>query len=484
MIKYLLLRDNKESGPYTLEELKTKGLKAYDLVWIEGKSAAWRYPCEIQELSSFAPAVEEQPFDRFFKKPVQTTTAVATTIPVTPLPEENIPAELTPAELTVEPVAAAIREKRIIYVTLPAGKGTAVMHESPAPTPVQQPEHPVASREKAIPAADNAYLPQEPSRSFVSKTISTPLPLDEENFSHPMEDWRSAAEIKPRLRKSRLSRVLQPVSLSLCIVALLAAGIFIGLSINKNDLPFVQKLAYKTNPDNTSKQSAPAQTTSPLPVNAAATTPASQEPGTSVVSANSPVTDNTRTEKVTAADPAVSRPAQTSVVKTTIPSTSRTNKAGNLPGGKSQSASNQTSSLSAAPIKDSAVASLSPVPHRDASHRTENNATTDKDAIRSNISNLVSVGTNNYTVGTFGGISELQVTVSNRSVYPLDLVVVAVDYIQANKKIFKTENLYFRAIGSGAALMLEAPKSNRGIKVQYRITLINSKELGLSYSAI
>src|ERR1700722_16110610 len=66
---YLLLRDNKQSGPYSLEDLKTKGLKAYDLVWVEGRSAAWRYPSEIAELSVFAPAVEEQPFDRFYKKP-------------------------------------------------------------------------------------------------------------------------------------------------------------------------------------------------------------------------------------------------------------------------------------------------------------------------------------------------------------------------------------------------------------------------------
>jgi len=71
MTKYLLLRDNKESGPYSFDDLKQKGLKAYDLVWVEGKSAAWRYPSEVEELRSFAPVVEEQPFDRFYKKPSQ-----------------------------------------------------------------------------------------------------------------------------------------------------------------------------------------------------------------------------------------------------------------------------------------------------------------------------------------------------------------------------------------------------------------------------
>src|SRR5687767_928338 len=68
MNQYLLLRDNKQTGPYTAEELAAKGLKAYDLVWLEGKSAAWRYPSEIQELKPFAPVVEEQPYDRFYKR--------------------------------------------------------------------------------------------------------------------------------------------------------------------------------------------------------------------------------------------------------------------------------------------------------------------------------------------------------------------------------------------------------------------------------
>src|SRR6186713_2975290 len=78
MDTYLLLRSNKQSGPYSLQQLVNLGLKAYDLVWLEGRSAAWRYPSEVEELRAFAPVVEEQPFDRFYKKPSQTP-ATATT---------------------------------------------------------------------------------------------------------------------------------------------------------------------------------------------------------------------------------------------------------------------------------------------------------------------------------------------------------------------------------------------------------------------
>src|ERR1700755_2423623 len=130
MDMYLLLRNNKQSGPYSLDDLKSMGLKAYDLVWSEGKSAAWRYPSEIAELSEFAPAVEEQPFDRFYKKPAAaSSTAVQSkatiepvSIPTTSLPP--ITPDATPAPVT--PVYAGepstVPGKRIIYVTMPASR--------------------------------------------------------------------------------------------------------------------------------------------------------------------------------------------------------------------------------------------------------------------------------------------------------------------------------------------------------------------------
>ncbi|HEY2349231.1 MAG TPA: hypothetical protein VGH64_09455, partial [Puia sp.] len=68
MSSYLLLRNNKESGPFTLDEVKGMSLKMYDLIWIVGKSAAWRYPGEIPELKSFAPTVPEGEADLFRKR--------------------------------------------------------------------------------------------------------------------------------------------------------------------------------------------------------------------------------------------------------------------------------------------------------------------------------------------------------------------------------------------------------------------------------
>jgi hypothetical protein len=65
MKSYLLLRDNHQSGPYTFEDLIACKLRSKDLVWVEGYSAAWKYPDEIEELKVHVeqtqPAIEVTP---------------------------------------------------------------------------------------------------------------------------------------------------------------------------------------------------------------------------------------------------------------------------------------------------------------------------------------------------------------------------------------------------------------------------------------
>ncbi len=56
---YRLLRNNKEQGPFSSEDLIAKGLKPYDLIWADGRSAAWSYPGEMAEFKSYVPAPED-----------------------------------------------------------------------------------------------------------------------------------------------------------------------------------------------------------------------------------------------------------------------------------------------------------------------------------------------------------------------------------------------------------------------------------------
>jgi hypothetical protein len=471
MMMYLLLRDNKQSGPFSLDELKTLGLKAYDLVWVDGRSAAWRYPSELEELRPFAPMVEEQPFDRFYKKPSPAKAVVAAVVASRAgMDTENISqVSSSPALYAGEPSVAT--GKRIIYVTMPAGKSTGVLREG-------------------VPVRTNNRITEErtPDPKAHEKTGTGPdgkigTGPDEkigtgpyEKLSHVPEDWKNHVEIIPHVKRRHSSRIWQPVAVVLSILALLAAGIFIGLSINKETFGIGKKIAVRNAvPDNGQRlegqalqQQLPvaAATTSPVPVPQPSSTDSllRYTPGSSASGLSASQGPVTNAQTAGRQHP----PRQFS------------------PKEKSAGNSRNQAAL-AASTRDSASISI-PIVHREATHRTDlpadKNDNVDKDVIKNNIANLVSVGTKGYTVGTFGGISALQLTVSNHSVYPLDLVVVEVQYIQANKKVFKTENLYFRGIGPGAALMQEAPKSARGIKVQYKITMVNSKELGLSYSGI
>jgi len=45
---YLLLRNNRQSGPFTISELLEQQLQPSDMIWIEGKSTAWTYLSELE----------------------------------------------------------------------------------------------------------------------------------------------------------------------------------------------------------------------------------------------------------------------------------------------------------------------------------------------------------------------------------------------------------------------------------------------------
>jgi len=450
MDMYLLLRNNKQSGPYSVDDLKSMGLKAYDLVWLEGKSAAWRYPCEIEELSAFAPPVEEQPFDRFYKKPV--ATAKPAVEAAAPAPAPSLPL------YTGEP--SAVPGKRIIYVTMPAGRN---------PAPVRETRE--TSREPSMVRETPA---KEPARESVRPVASDPTHAayasgpgyTAANANHKIEDYSAQLPsleeqleaVSPRRKwKENNARIVRPLVIGATVLALLAAGIFIGLSLNRNATGVQQTIASKNPAENTNKSIAhPVSQQLPVSATTPALTAATNErrPADSIGTAVRSGVDGPGTSV-----PPVSKPSHAAVLK--------------------ERPAMPRKGASALPAVKDTTAGLNAA-HREAVHRADIVETrsetkpADQEAVRASVSSQVSVGANGYSVGTFGGINDLQLTVTNRSIYPLDLVVVEVQYIQANKKVYKTENLYFRNIGAGSALMQEAPKSSRGIKVQYKITTISA----------
>jgi hypothetical protein len=456
MATYLLLRDNKQFGPLTLDELKQKGFKAYDLVWVEGKSAAWRYPSEIEELKAFAPVVEEQPFDRFYKRPVaenKNSTVVQKEIP-------QVREEPKPAIAEKQYVNISRGESEKVYVTLPAR--TAASLSTPAPSIKKN----IAEEIKYQPAPEKIYNEEK----FVKESA-----FGNEFLQTDVVQKNQSVEKRQQAKSVAGNKMLKPLLITFAVVALLGSGILIGMLLNKNASVSVAKNNEEVKQAPVTSNNQPAKenqsNTSAIPVSNKPTDtnqnnqPANQQADISnqqekiTPEKNTNITSQTSTQvdnKDVAADPnkkIQQKPKLILPKKIPVPA---------------QGEATTTDS------------DASGVVHRSATHRTDE--VSEKAALKTNIADMVGLTASNYTVGTFGGISNLQITVSNHSIYPLDLVVVEVQYIQANKKIFKTENIYFHNVGAGSALMQEAPKSPRGIKVEYKLVLINSKESGLSYS--
>ena len=96
---------------------------------------------------------------------------------------------------------------------------------------------------------------------------------------------------------------------------------------------------------------------------------------------------------------------------------------------------------------------------------------------RNNFEKYIRVSTNQYTYNELGGISNLDIIVSNDTDYMLDEVNVNVDYIKDNGEIFKSEIVTLNNIPAHQNKSASAPESNRGTSVEVRMDGITSKKM-------
>lgn len=389
MKQFLLLRSNKQSGPYSAEELRQMGLKPYDLIWVEGKSAAWRYPGEVEDLKSFAPAVEEQPYDRFYKKPSESAQQ----------PEEtpaDIPANAAASQPAPQPKpqpapAKKPREYKRIFVTLPSG---------------------LAARA------------QEPPKQKISPPVNDELAQEEQPTYLSQQAQKQTDTYRPKEQRSR-SRAIPAIALIAGMVALVALGIVIGMYINKKPELSQQQ--------NTTALHSGAQI----------------DAGNEVHYTNTPATEQQQ----------AALPADTLL--------------------------HEETSKPAPVIKQKKIAvtidspaQVVPEPQKVEKPAVTETATAKRPVEQPapSLDKMVSVTNNDYQVGPFGGISKLALTLTNSSEYDLSLVVVQLEYLKVNKEVFKTENLYFRDVAPNSSVTVNAPRSGRGNTINYKVTLINSKD--------
>ncbi len=480
MNQYLLLRDNKQTGPYTVEELAAKGLKAYDLVWLEGKSAAWRYPSEIAELKPYAPVVEEQPYDRFYKKPVEEShpllekarnaalkearketaiTKAITPVEVSqqqnvaetqlPILKETVPEKQEPAEeektvFEEEPEIPAqtnIHPKKI-YVTLPASNGngakktakkTAASFSQTISTVTE--ERPVIELPKKKPEPDP--VPLNDTYSDFEKTT------DKDLYAQMQENARSRPQRKNTAR---------PVMAVLVAACLLLFGVIIGLYIsnmkqqgqNRALEDLVKQIQLREQ-----NREASAPVTPPVE-------PVQEMQQSAIDSTNGFNNEIKDTEKK-------------------MPVSSVARKGNSTPDNKQQAVVPSTKTENEELVKNAAVQeeeSKEKITYQQAA----------LESARKNIHQQILVENSKFKTGVLGGISNLHMTLSNNSRYPLDQVAIEIKYFGPEQKLVKTQTLLFNDLAPGEQKTLEAPRTSRGVTIDYAITRINSKVLGLAQS--
>lgn len=192
---YRLLRNNQELGPYSLEELLQHTPKPTDLVWVEGKSASWAYPYEIDSLKAYVVAPVPQ-------------------VPVAPSATQ--PAKREDAE-------------RHIFVRLPEGARKAVSH--PAADPLEARAE--ALRQRVAAQAGGQHTAEESLQTRYNRSINDV----EEEYTH----WYYRQKTKPKKSRGRFLVV------TLVGIALLTGGYFTSqLLLKSNTASAVQQLEHNS----------------------------------------------------------------------------------------------------------------------------------------------------------------------------------------------------------------------------------------------
>jgi hypothetical protein len=531
MNKYLLLRDNKQSGPYSMEELVAKGLKAYDLVWLEGRSAAWRYPSEFDELKPYAPVVEEQPFDRFYKKP-----AAQTAVQDTSSKEQNTSANVqASAQVSQQPVqqkAVPVEENNVtqpvtvkavetakhIYVTMPGGKTPVTQKEEPKKEekvqPVQQQQQATTQQkqstpvQKSTPAVNNtaksSYLVSEEDDELNSAMLANHKSQKQENdsFLNDYEARKAAFQSKKSgsgavKSETPAQKKAEPVAVkkteapvvsasrskkrdlremfaipshfsgsffqdnkvlvrSLVAAVLILGGVVIGLIINSGkqhapDSQVLETLVKEIREQQKDKSS---------------TSPAGSESDT----------DNKRSKQQDEGgnnDNLGHYTEQPPATNNNI-ATEPNNRQAII----KKDANTTPNKPISVPVSNTTTEEVEAQPAVIDNKEKANQETIEK--ARRNIYDLVGVEASQFKVGLLGGISELDITISNNSLYTLDQVDVEIKYFGPEKKLVKTQTLKFSHVPPGKQRTLNTPSTRRGITIDYSITGINSKALGMA----
>lgn len=119
---------------------------------------------------------------------------------------------------------------------------------------------------------------------------------------------------------------------------------------------------------------------------------------------------------------------------------------------------------------------------REVQQRTQGTFVERRTYYRRNWKQFIAVTTSDYRTGFLGGIKDLQVIVRNQTEYPLDNVVVSVQYMRGNGDVFKTEEYTINDVPAKGTKSVKASGSRKGQKVELKLLSITSQSMNFCWA--
>lgn len=466
---YLLLRDNKQSGPYSLEELLQLQPRAFDLIWIEGRSCGWSYPSEIEALRPYVPAA------------AVTQSTPAKEVTPEPLPPTH-QAYTPPNDRSATPRATSPH----IFVSMPYKA-----MPQPQPTPEPSPEDSLERKAEELRRRAQAYAAQRPAQP-VEEELTTRYVRPLDDVEEEYTNWVVEHKIKKKSPKSG-----KGLAVALVAVVVLAGGYLAGRSLlgEKEAEPVTQAARV---PGKAQQEPSQAQEEEP-----------STAPAYYSTASNEPVTQKqagVKEKTVTAKKPTASRrqsvpqprsndstpywqeetplqeealaggPAVTEEAETTAPSGKEKKKSlGEKIDGFFDKLAGKKKTESQASQEDGEQVPGSTQPgdsERRSVRRGEGETRTVDPAVLARQVEVVGNNPDNWMMG----VRDLKLTVRNRSSETLKNAAVEVAYYTEEKNLLEKKVVYVTDVPPGKAKTIKAPDQRLADHADYRILSVTPAE--------
>ena len=501
-MQYRLLRNNKESGPYTKAQLEEMGLKPYDLLWIEGRGGAWLYASEIDELKSIAPTVEEQPFDRFYKgREKQATSHKQNASPVV-----NTTAVSNKTTLKAPKPRFRISGDKVVMID--------------DTTLQQEPQQAVTT------AASSSKMQQQPA------TVATKPAMKQEIGAHIQSvgmdweemysDWKgndreadveaapvkgqTPEEVKHRYEETKLKQLGEKQNkttsntrqniMAAVAVLVLAIGGYAGYKLNSNSTSHerstqtapVEKAEVVQDENNQQQNTANASdaavtsATQQTPENTGATKPDEIKNSLSATNSQNATPVPPPESKAAASEPKKDQ-AVAPAKNTTANNAEKPNQKGTLPvavpeKNKAVTTGSDNAVLTA---KDKKQVSVQPDMKKEGVTApvqnipaTQPSAVIKQEPPAKKISDYVTINKLGNT--NINSVQNILLSVKNVTDFPIDLAVIDIQYYGSNGHFQKGETMYVKNIGAGNNVNVRVPDSKTSRSITYKISLVSSEQ--------